>query len=142
MFRFTPRTVDLLKVVAGLNQLSETEMLEIALEAIASPEALQLINSIHGDRVNRKSLRKPRTSKLKVNDAPKDPDEREDKILSILEKAKEKQIKVSNIQENQINKVQEIETVEQISEDIEVTETVETVVSLDTLSDDLLDMYG
>ena len=27
MFRFTPRTVDLLKIVAGLNQLSETEII-------------------------------------------------------------------------------------------------------------------
>lgn len=144
MFRFTQRTVDLLKIVAGLNQLSETEMLEVALEAIASPEALQLINSIHGDRVNRKSLRKPRTTKPKVNDAPKGLAESEDKILSILEKAKVKQTQVSNIQENQINKVQEIETVDQIVEEVEEFETeLETpVVSLDTVDDSLLEMYG
>ena len=142
MFRFTPRTVDLLKIVAGLNQLSETEMLEVALEAIASQEALQLINSIPGDRVNRKSLRKPRTTKPKVNHAPKSPVENDDKVRLILEKAREKQININNKQENQINNVQEVETVEQISEEIEEFETVETVVSLDTLSDDLLDMYG
>lgn len=140
MFRFTPRTVDLLKVVAGLNQLSETEMLEVALEAIASPEALQLINSIHGDRVNRKSLRKPRTTKPKVNDAPKVSNKSEDKILDILEKAKENQIKVSNTQENEINKVQAIETVEQSVEEVEELEP--PVVSLDTVDDSLLEMYG
>lgn len=144
MFRFTPRTVDLLKIVAGLNQLSETEMLEVALEAIASPEALQLINSIHGNRVNRKSLRKPRTTKPKVNDTPKGPNKSEDKILSILEMAKEKQIRISNTEEDEINKVQEIETAEQIEEVVEdFGEELEIpIVSLDTLNDDLLDMYG
>ena len=78
-------------------------MLEVALEAIASPEALQLINSIHGDRVNRKSLRKPRTTKPKVNHAPKGPSKNEDKVLSILEKAKANQINITNKEENQIN---------------------------------------
>ena len=141
MFRFTPRTVDLLKVVAGLNQLSETEMLEVALEAIASPEALQLINSIHGDRVNRKSLRKPRTTTPKV----KGPSKNEDKVLSILEKAKANQINITNKEENQINKVQEIEIIEHISEEVEEFEVAEIetpVVSLDTIDDSLLEMYG
>lgn len=145
MFRFTPRTVDLLKVVAGLNQLSETEMLEVALEAIASPEALQLINSIQGDRVNRKSLRKPRTTKPKVNHAPKGPSKNEDKVLSILEKAKANQINITNKEENQINKVQEIEIIEHISEEVEEFEVAEIetpVVSLDTIDDSLLEMYG
>lgn len=146
MFRFTPRTVDLLKIVAGLNQLSETEMLEVALEAIANPEALQLINSIHGDRVSRKSLRKPRTIKPKVNDAPKDPSESEDKVLSILKKARANQINITNKQENQINNVQEIEIVEQVSEEVEEIKTLEIeetiAVSLDTIDDSLLEMYG
>ena len=143
MFRFTPRTVDLLKIVAGLNQLSETEMLEVALEAIASPEALQLINSIHGDRVNRKSLRKPRTTKPKVNHAPKGPSANEDKIRSILDKAKENQVAVSNKEENIINNVQEVETPNLNKESEEVDqEIITTVVSLDTVDDALLDMYG
>lgn len=78
-----------------------------------------------------------------MNDAPKGPDKSEDKILDILEKAKENQTKVSNIQESQINKVQEIETIEQIVEEAEMVEIEETpVVSLNTVYDSLLEMYG
>ena len=142
MFRFTPRTVDLLKIVAGLNQLSETEMLEVALEAIASPEALQLINSIHGDRVNRKSLRKPRTTKPKVNHAPREhADKHTERISSIIERAKGIQVKYTYEDENKVQEKEIIKDTSQIIE--EVKEVEEThVVSLDTCDDELLRMYG
>ena len=134
MFRFTPRTVDLLKIVAGLNQLSETEMLEIALEAVASPEALQLINSIHGERVNRKTLRKPRTTKQKVGQETQEQNDSEDsKVLSIIKSIKERQIVASN--------TKEIEYIEETNKYIE-EEDEKAVVSLDHFDDSLLDMYG
>ena len=49
------------------------------------------------------------------------------------------------IEENQINKVQEIEIIEHISEEVEEFEVAEIetpVVSLDTIDDSLLEMYG
>lgn len=146
MFRLTQRTSDLIKILAGVNHVSETELVEIAIESIASPEVLELINSMHGERVDRKSLRKPRTTKPKVNDAPKCPAKDDDKVRSILENARAKQININNTQENQINNVQKIETVEQISEKVEEFERVDIketpVVSLDIIDDSLLEMYA
>ena len=134
MFRFTPRTVDLLKIVVGLNQLSETEMLEVALEAVASPEALQLINSIHGDRVSRKSLRKPRTTKSKISQVSKR-DVDNNRISSIIQSTREKQTKHSNIEVNEIDK--KTQSIEELNLEEETP-----VLSLDTCDENLMEMYA
>ena len=65
IFRMTHRSADLLKITAGLSDFSETEIIELAIEMFADPSHIELINQKHGERVSRKKLRKPRTTKPK-----------------------------------------------------------------------------
>lgn len=152
-FNFTDRTVELLKIVSALNKTSETETLEIALELMATPEVLTLINSIHGERVDRKTLRKPRTSKKKVKSEPM-PIKKETAPLveqdnppaPIVEDVKETVIE--NIEEiHQENKSYILEETEEIKEaptytKVEEEDASDSMLDLNACDDDLLNMYA
>lgn len=151
LFNFTDRTVELLKIVSALNKTSETETLEIALELMATPEVLALINSIHGERVDRKTLRKPRTSKKKVKSEPINEEivplvKQNNTPAPIVEDAKETIIE--NTREmHQENKSYILEEAEEIKEaptytEVEEEDTNNSMLDLNTCDDDLLNMYA
>lgn len=149
-FNFTDRTVELLKIVSALNKTSETETLEIALELMAAPEVIALINSIHGERVDRKTLRKPRTSKKKVKLEPKKEEIttsiEQDNQASIVEDTKETIIE-STKEIHQENKSDILEETEEIKEaptytEVEEEDASDSIFDLNMCDDSLLDMYS
>lgn len=161
LFNFTDRTVELLKIVSALNKTSETETLEIALELMATPEVIALINSIHGERVDRKTLRKPRTSKKKLKSEPLKEEIpasiKQDNPISIIED--NKKVIVENTKEDIIedskeiyqeyksDTLEELEEIEEASTPIEAEEEKEedindSIFDLNMCDDSLLDMYS
>lgn len=143
LFNFTDRTVELLKIVSALNKTSETETLEIALELMATPEVIALINSIHGERVDRKTLRKPRTSKKKLKSESIKEEVpaiiKQDNPVSIITDTNEV------YKENNSDVLEEIEetpvTLIEIGEDKE-EDTNDSMFDLNMCDDSLLDMYS
>ena len=145
MFRLTERTIDLLKIVATVNKSTETETLELALELLADQNSLDFINKIHGEKVDRKTMRKTRTVKKKAKENSSGVKELDDtsRINSVVAKIAEKN-KCNELETDMGNLLdsQKVEIVEIAEPKVEQEQGSMSALTLDAINPKLLDTYG
>lgn len=113
-FKFMERTNALLKMLAAAEGITETELIENALEEIAPEQILKVINSIYGEKLDRDDVR---TERKRNNKASK----------SVIRKKEDDYIETKNNEDNIVENNEEIIVDKNVDENVHKSKAVNVV---------------